>query len=128
MNLKQITPIMVVPELESCLPFWTGLGFQCVAEVAEGDRLGFAMLVKDGEQVMLQSEASAAADLQVKEHIQAGAVVQYLDVDSIEETGALLDRLGTRILLGPRLTSYGAKEIWVLAPGGCVVGFAEHDR
>ena len=52
--------------------------------------------------------------------------MQYIDVDSVEEAQALVAKTGARILVGPRTTSYGAKEIWVMTPGGFVTGYAEH--
>jgi uncharacterized glyoxalase superfamily protein PhnB len=126
MKISQITPIMVVKELEPCLPFWMGLGFQCVAEVPHESKLGFAILVKDSEQVMFQSEASIRADLNLGDQIKAGDILQYTDVDSVAEAQALVAKTGARILVGPRTTFYGAKEIWVLTPGGFVTAYAEH--
>lgn len=126
MKIVQITPIMVVEEIESCLPFWKEFGFHCVAEVPHQGRLGFALLVKDSEQVMFQSRASIEADLSNGIPVKVGDVVQYIDVDSLEEAKAAVVRSGARILVGPRTTDYGAKEIWVQTPGGFVAGFAEH--
>ena len=41
----KITPVLVVEEIESCLPFWVDrMGFQNVAQVPEGDGIGFAIL------------------------------------------------------------------------------------
>jgi len=128
MSIKQITPIMVVREIEPCLGFWQKLGFACVAEVPHGERLGFAILVKDGRQVMFQSVASVGDDLKLKTPLAAGDVVQYIDVDSLDAVIADLQGTGAEVLLGPRRTSYGAREIWVELPGGFVAGFAEHQE
>ena len=55
----KITPVLVVEEIEPCLPFWVErMGFQNVAEVPDGDRIGFVMLVRDGVELMLISDES----------------------------------------------------------------------
>ncbi len=47
MNVKRITPVLYVKEIEPCVSFWVErLGFQKTAEVPEGDRLGFVILQK----------------------------------------------------------------------------------
>ena len=39
--LKRITPILIVDEIEPCIPFWEAVGFDRGAEVPHGDKLGF---------------------------------------------------------------------------------------
>ncbi len=59
MTMKKLTPVLMVEEIEPCLPFWVErLGFQKVTEVPEGDKLGFVILAKGNVQVMYQSRAS----------------------------------------------------------------------
>src|SRR5258708_25404695 len=61
MNVKRITPVLYVKEIEPCLSFWVErLGFQKTAEVPDGDRLGFVILQKRDVESMYQSFASAA--------------------------------------------------------------------
>lgn len=125
--VKQITPILVVEAIEPCLPFWTErLGFQLVASVPHGDTLGFAMLVRDGAQVMYQSVASMEEDLQARgQEREQWRSLLYIDVDDIQ---SLLPKLaGCEVYAPLRKTFYGATEIFVREPGGSVVGFAEHD-
>jgi len=58
----KITPVLVVEEIEPCLPFWVDrLGFQNVAQVPEGDSLGFVILVRD-EGSGLDKERKRAAE------------------------------------------------------------------
>ena len=127
MKIKQITPIMIVREIESHLPFWENMGFKCVADVQHEGKLGFVMLVNENAHVMLQSEASAIADLKVKSYVKAGDVVQYIDIDSITEAEKFIKAMNAKILVGPRTTDYGAKEIFVLIEDKFVIGFAEHN-
>ncbi|MFW6078722.1 MAG: hypothetical protein ACODAE_03825, partial [Gemmatimonadota bacterium] len=63
-TVKKITPLLYVEEIEPVLPFWVDrLGFEVTAEVPEGDRLGFVILARDGEEVMYQTRASVESDL-----------------------------------------------------------------
>ena len=136
MKFLKNTPIMVVEEIESCLPFWEDvLGYRRTVEVPHEGRLGFVLLVSDDVQVMFQSRASILADLagqspadlasqSLADELEVGAVVQYLDIDSIDE---LIPRLDPEmVVIGERKTFYGAREVFVRAPGGFICGFAEH--
>src|SRR3984893_19572441 len=62
--MKNLTPVIIVDQIEPSLPFWIErLGFQKTAEVPEGDKLGFIILVKGNVEVMYQTGASVAKDL-----------------------------------------------------------------
>ena len=59
----KITPVLYVDKIEDSLSFWMErLGFQKTVEVPEGEALGFVILVKENEEVMLQSWASLRKD------------------------------------------------------------------
>ena len=63
-TIKKITTVLAVETVEPSLDFWTKkLGFECTVTVPHEDTLGFAILVKDNMEVMLQSVASILADL-----------------------------------------------------------------
>ena len=48
MRLNKLTPVCIVDRIEDSLPFWVErLGFTQVAEVPDGDALGFVILVRD---------------------------------------------------------------------------------
>lgn len=62
-EVKKITPILFAGELEPCIQFWTErLGFQKTVEVPEGNKIGFAIVEKNGVELMYQSFASAEKD------------------------------------------------------------------
>jgi uncharacterized glyoxalase superfamily protein PhnB len=123
---RKITAVLVVSAVEPSLEFWERrLAFTKVAEVPHGDALGFAMLVKDGTEVMLQSEASVRADMT---DTMAGGVigtstVLYVEVDDLAAAEAAL--AGYPIALPRRTTFYGMTEFGVLEPGGHLVVFAQ---
>jgi hypothetical protein len=64
MNVKKITPVLFVPEVEPCVKFWVErFGFEKTAEVPDGDKLAFALLQKANVELMYQSYASADKDV-----------------------------------------------------------------
>ncbi len=128
MKTLRSTPIMIVDHIEPSLEFWTKrLGYKKTAEVPHGDELGFILLEKDGNQVMMQTRKSIADDLPiVLQHAKHQTVVQYIDVDSLDEVLKCVD--GMTLLMPPRDTFYGAREILLLDPAGYLVVFAEHKK
>lgn len=120
----KITPVLIVEEIEKSLPFWIGrMGFEKTVEVPEGGRLGFAILVRDGAELMLQSVESARKDApQFASKGQPGSVGMFIEV---EDFGDVLKRLeGYPVALAERTTFYGMREIGVFEPGGHPVVFA----
>ncbi|UJR85225.1 VOC family protein [Sandaracinus amylolyticus] len=121
----KITANLIVPSIEACLPFWIDrLGFTKVTEVPEDETIGFVILVKDGAELMLQSERSLANDV-------AGAprdgyrTALYVHVASLAEVQRALAGYDA-IVVAERTTFYGARETIVRDPAGNVVAFAEH--
>ena len=128
--MKKVTPLITVHEIEPCLPFWTqGLGFEVTATVPHEDTVGFAMLRKNGVELMYQSHASVEADLGASgapeglgAEMAAGTSTLFIEVEALEEvTEALGD---AEVLVPRRQTFYGMDEVFVRAPCGTVVGFA----
>ncbi len=123
--MKKLSPVIFVEQIEPCLDFWVGrLGFARTIEVPHGDRLGFAAVVRGNVEVMYQSRASVAADIPVLAEgpfARSGAL--FIEVDSLDEILPKLD--GVEVVVPERTTFYGAREIFVRAPCGTVVGFAE---
>ena len=126
LEIKQITPVLVVEAIEPVVPLWEQqLGFARVAEVPHEGRLGFAILVRDGAQVMMQTRASLAADLP-KVAALAPTSVLYVDVVSLDAAAAAIE--GAEVLVPERKTFYGAREIWFRDAAGQIVGLSEHHR
>ena len=95
----KITPVLVVEEIEPCLPFWVErLGFQNVAEVPDGDRIGFVMLIRDGVEVMLQSVASVRKDEPAFAPDGVARVASlFIEVDDFADTVARLRTAKTQL-------------------------------
>ena len=120
----KITPVRVVEEIESCLPFWVDrMGFQNVAQVPEGDGIGFAILERNGAELMLQSVASVRKDEPAFAPAGASRVASlFIEVEDFADTVARLE--GYPIAMPDRTTFYGMREIGVFEPGGNIVIFA----
>jgi uncharacterized glyoxalase superfamily protein PhnB len=124
-KLNKLSPVLVVDAIEPGLSFWVDrLGFTRIAEVPEGDRLGFVILQKDGIEVMYQSRESVRKDIPAMADIPAGGTSLYIDVADV----AAVERAvrGVEIVVPRRKTFYGADEIGVREPGGNAVIFGQH--
>ncbi len=120
----KITPVLIVEEIEKSLPFWIDrMGFAKTAEVPEGDRLGFVILVRDVAVLMLQTVESVRKDApQFVPKALSSNVGLFIEV---EDFGDVLERLkGYPIEVPERTTFYGMREIGVFEPSGHTVVFA----
>lgn len=122
--MKKLTPVIMVDAIEPCLPFWERLGFAKVAEVPEGDRLGFVILVKDSVEVMYQTHESVEKDAAglVPRTPGHGAAL-FIEVSDVASVASALE--GIEIVVPRRKTFYGMDEIGVREPGGHIVMFAQ---
>jgi len=124
-KLNKLSPVLVVDAIEPCLSFWVDrLGFTRIAEVPEGDRLGFVMLQKDGIEVMYQSRESVRKDIPAMADVPAGGTCLYIDVADVAAVERAVQ--GAEIVVPRRKTFYGADEIGVREPGGNAVIFGQH--
>ncbi|HEY1925667.1 MAG TPA: VOC family protein [Candidatus Acidoferrum sp.] len=125
MNVKRITPVLFVKEIEPMLTFWVeALGFAKTIEVPHGDKLGFVALQKDGTEIMYQTHASLGDDMPlVLEAAKKGPTFLYIEVDSL---GAVLAALKKYKIEQPERTAfYGMREVGYQDPGGHFVTFAQ---
>ena len=123
MNMKKVTPILIVDHVDSCAAFWTGaLGFERTTEVPHEGETGFVILQKDDVELMYQSRASVAADLPALAEGEHRSVL-YIETDDL----AAVERAvpPASIVVPRRTTFYGMAEIAVREPGGNLVVFAQ---
>jgi uncharacterized glyoxalase superfamily protein PhnB len=125
MEVKRITPILLVDRIEPAMPFWTErLGFTRTTEVPEDDHLGFVILEKAGQEVMYQTMQSVEADVpSVAASTPKGGSVLFIEVSDIDAIERAL--AGFEVVVPRRRTFYGADELFVREPGGHIVGFAQ---
>lgn len=120
--LKRITPILLVDEIEPCIPFWEALGFDKMADVEHNGRLGFVILEKSGLEIMYQTRASVEADIPALGDAPGGGTFLFLEVMDLDATIEAIE--GAPIVFPRRKTFYGMEEIGVREPGGNAVTFA----
>ncbi|HSR52404.1 MAG TPA: VOC family protein [Acidobacteriota bacterium] len=122
--MKKLAPVLVVDEIEPCLPFWYKLGFEKTVEVPEGDTLGFVILKKGPVEIMYQTQRSVEKDLPslAKESYHSAL---FIEVDALDPVIEAMK--GTEALFPERRTFYGAREIGYREPGGNAVTFAEFE-
>ncbi len=124
-QLQRLTPVIFVDRVAPCLPFWTErLGFQKVAEVPGPDgQPQFAMLVKDGIEVMYQTWAALVEELPALATAPRGhsvsLFIEVADLDAVDRALAGVPRIVER-----HTTFYGMDEFSVREPGGAVATFA----
>jgi uncharacterized glyoxalase superfamily protein PhnB len=125
MQIKRITPVLFVKEIEPVLPFWVdALGFEKTIEVPHGDKLGFASLQKDGTEVMYQTFASLGDDMpQVAEAAKKGPTFLYIEVDRLDAVLAALKKY--KITMAERTAFYGMREVGFQDPAGHYLTFAQ---
>jgi hypothetical protein len=120
----KITAVLIVDSIEKSLPFWLDrMGFTKTVEVPEEGGLGFAILVRGGAELMLQTIESVRKDApQFVPKAPSNNVALFIEVDDFADT---LKRLkGYPIALPERTTFYGMREIGVFEPSGHTVIFA----
>lgn len=126
MNVKRITPVLLVKEIEPLIPFWANrLGFAKTVEVPDGNKLGFVIFQKGSVEVMYQTYSSVEKDAPPAMSAEArkGPTYLYMEVDDLDAVLAAMKDL--RLVLPVRTAFYGMKEFAVQDPGGHFVTFAE---
>ena len=124
-TVTKITTVLAVETVEPSLEFWERrLGFEVTVTVPHEDKLGFAILLKDGIEVMLQSVASILADLGATTgEVNGRSAALFIEVADL---AAVESALGDYpIEMARRTTFYGMHEIGVREPGGHFIVFAQ---
>lgn len=124
MNVKRITSVRFVKEIEPVLPFWVDkLGFTKAIEVPNGNKIGFVALQKGSAEVMYQSYASLEANMPLLAETRKGPTFLYIEVDNLD---AVLNALKDSKIVQPERTAfYGMREVGFQEPGGHYVTFAQ---
>jgi uncharacterized glyoxalase superfamily protein PhnB len=124
MNVKRITPVLFVKDIEPVLPFWVGkLGFTKTVEVPHGNKLGFVSLQKGSTEIMYQTFDSLAEDMPLIAETRKGPTFLYIEVDDLNAVMAALK--DAKIVQPERTAFYGMRETGFQEPGGHFVTFAQ---
>lgn len=126
MNVKRITPVLLVQEIEPLIPFWVdGLGFTRAVEVPDGGKIGFIIFQKGSVEVMYQTYSSVEKDAPPSMSAEArkGPTYLYMEVDNLD--AVLVAMKAAPLVMPVRTAFYGMKEFAVQDPGGHFVTFAQ---
>jgi uncharacterized glyoxalase superfamily protein PhnB len=120
----KLTPVLVVEKIETSLPFWVDrMGFEKTVDVPGDNGVAFAILVRDGAELMLQTAASVASDEPAFAPKGESRVTSlFIEVDDFADTLKRLE--GYPITMPERKTFYGMVEVGVFEPSGNIVVFA----
>ena len=122
----KITPVLVVPSIESVLPLYEALGFERTVEVPHGDALGFVTLKHGDGEVMLQTVDSVRADAAsvLEGPVKIGASSLFVEVPNLDDIVAKIPA-GTDVFVERRTTFYGATETFLRDAAGNVLVLAQ---
>ena len=126
MNVKKITAVLLVDEIEPILPFWIDrLGFTKTIEVPNGNKLGFVALEKGSVEVMYQTYASVEHDAPpaMAAAARKGPTYLYLEVDNLDAVLAAMKDVSK--VMPERTAFYGMREFAVQDPSGHFITFAQ---
>lgn len=127
-SLKSLAPVLIVDAVEPAVAFWADrLGFAKEAEVPGPDgKLVFAIVKRDGIEIMYQTRASVTADNPaVSDELTGHSTGLFFTVASIADLDAIEHRVaGAPVVKARHDTFYGMTEFYIREPGGNVVGFA----
>ena len=126
MNVKRITPVLLVKEIEPLVPFWVErLGFTKTVEVPDGNRLAFVAFQKGSTEVMYQTYASVEKDApkEVSSTAGKGPTYLYMEVDNLDAVLAAMK--DAHVVMPVRTAFYGMKEFTVEDPGGHFITFSQ---
>lgn len=127
MRVTAATPVLFVDRVEPTRDFFTRVGFAVAFDVPEGDHVGFAMMTRDGANVMIETRGNANEPpaLQKLSRESRRAVI-FVEVDDLDAVIAALK--GAKIAVQRHLTFYKADELTFEEPGGNLVTFAKINR
>jgi uncharacterized glyoxalase superfamily protein PhnB len=123
--LNQLTPVMVVDRVETCIAFWVDrFGFTAENEVPGPDgALVFASARSGAVEVMYQTTASVLAETPAMEgELRGHSITLFIQVNDFDATERAL--AGVEVVKPRHQTFYGSTGIYVREPGGNMVGFA----
>ena len=122
------TPVLFVEAIEPSLAFWQErLGFGRPVEVADGERIGFAILTRGAVELMYETIGMLKKDSAAHAAVfQNDKTFLFIEVDDLDAVAHALH--GFEIVMPRRETFYGSTEIGYREPGGHWVTFAQMKR
>jgi len=124
MKIKRATPVLFVDKVEPTRDFFRRAGFAATVEVPAGKGVGFAILDKDGVQVMVETRGNENEAMVVQRLTkESQRAFVFVEVDDLEALIAALGR--AEIIVERHKTFYNSDELTYQEPGGHLVTFAQ---
>ena len=127
-DMKGMTPVLLVEEVEPCLEVWERLGFEKTMEVPEGDRIGFVAMRHGPVELMYQTQGAVEEGLPALAGLEftRDGLLLFVEVEDLADVKKRLEGAGDVVhLFAERETFYGSREIGIRTPCGTHVVFAE---
>ena len=120
----KLTPVLVVERIELSVSFRVDrMGFEKTVDVPGDNGIAFAILVRDGVELMLQTAAGVASDEPAfAPQGETRVASLFIEVDDFADTLERLD--GYPLAMAERTTFYGMREVGVFEPSDNIVVFA----
>ena len=127
MKISRATSVLYADRVEPTRDWFMKLGFTVFVDIPEDDHLGFALLEKDGVQVMVETRRNKTEPpaLQARMLTSRDTII-FVEVDDLDDVIAKLK--GSKIVVERHKTFYGSDEMTFEEPGSHLVTFAKFDR
>ncbi len=127
MKISSATAVFIVDRVEPTRDFFVRAGFEVLAEVPDGDTLGFVILMKDGVQVMAETRTNSREPASLREIMkESRRAAVFVEVDDVDAVVKALK--GAKVLVERHTTFYGSDELSFEEPGGNLITFARITR
>ena len=125
-SLKKLTPNIMVEDVNRTTTFYKEiLGFELLASVPEEGQFAWAMMKRDGVEMMFQARVSLEEEIPaLKQREIGGALTFYIEVEDVKGLYTRLKESVT-IVQDMHTTFYGAQEFAIQDCNGLILSFAE---
>jgi lactoylglutathione lyase len=125
-SLKKLTPNVMVEDVNRTIQFYKEmLGFELLTTVPGEGQFNWAMMKRDGVEIMFQSRASLGGEIPVLQQREiGGALTFYNDVEGVKELYTYL-KGKVEIVQDMHTTFYGSQEFAMQDCNGFILSFAE---
>ena len=124
--LKKLTPNLMVEDVTRTLEFYRALlGFKIVTTLPDQEPLDFAIVQRDGVELMFQSRPSLSENVPALSGVPIGASQTfYIEVEGVRDLyQALHDKV--EIVVDFHTTFYGTQEFYFRDINGYILSFSE---
>jgi len=125
-KLNKLTPNLMVEDVNQTIQFYRDvLGFEVLATVPEEGAFAWAMLKRDGVEMMFQQRASLTEEITgFSGKAIGGSLTFYIDVDNVQGVYEMVQGKAN-VVQEMHTTFYGAQEFGIEDCNGYVLVFAQ---